>query len=190
MRTLAAGAVGGASSGWWVESLSAFARAQAHAHVSHAAAAVQDWTPRVLTAWQNEAVTVLSELIIPATGTPGARAARVNRFIDAVLRDAPSVEREAFFQGLSWMDARSKAMFGKDIVSASAVEQTALLSRVAAATNDDGADRIGREFFQVLKSMTISGYYTSEIGLRQELGDDGQLFHLQVQGGDHPGHQG
>jgi hypothetical protein len=38
--------------------------------------------------------------------------------------------------------------------------------------------------------MTISGYYSSEIGLRQELGDDGQLFLLEFKGCDHPEHQG
>ena len=37
--------------------------------------------------------------------------------------------------------------------------------------------------------MTINGYYTSEIGLRQELGDDGQLFMLQFPGCTHPEHQ-
>ena len=48
----------------------------------------QDWTPRVLTARQNDAVVVLTELIIPETDTPGAKAALVNRFIDSVLSDA------------------------------------------------------------------------------------------------------
>ena len=37
--------------------------------------------------------------------------------------------------------------------------------------------------------MTIDGYYTSEIGLRKELGDNGQLFLPQFQGCDHNEHQ-
>ena len=49
--------------------------------------------------------------------------------------------------------------------------------------------RTGTEFFQAIKVMTINGYYTSEIGLRQELGDDGQLFMLQFPGCTHPEHQ-
>jgi hypothetical protein len=184
---MAAGAMGAASASW-VESLSAFARAQAHTGATQTAQAATEWTPRVLTTWQNEAVTALAELIIPATGTPGAKAARVNRFIDQVLGDAPPSERDAFFVGLAWMDRRSKALFGKDLVAASASEQTDLLTRLSAA-QPDHADRQGAEFFRVLKSMTISGYYSSEIGLRQELGDDGQLFHLEFKGCDHPEHQ-
>jgi hypothetical protein len=38
--------------------------------------------------------------------------------------------------------------------------------------------------------MTINGYYTTQIGLRQELGDDGQLFLAQFPGCTHPEHQG
>jgi hypothetical protein len=86
------------------------------------------------------------------------------------------------------MDNRSKALFGKDLVSAAPQDQTYLLTRVASDPPDD-ADREGADFFRVLKSMTISGYYSSEIGLRQELGDDGQLAHLEFKGCDHPEHQ-
>lgn len=39
-----------------------------------------------------------------------------------------------------------------------------------------------------IKSMTIDGYYTTEIGLKQELGDDGQLFLGQFPGCTHPEH--
>ena len=55
---------------------------------------------------------------------------------------------------------------------------------------DDGGVRAGVQFFRAIKSMTIDGYYTTEIGLRQELGDNGQLFLPQFAGCDHPEHQG
>ncbi len=193
MRTLATGAVGAATSAVWVDSLSALARQQAHAHVAAAAIALQDWTPRVLTARQNEAVIALTELIIPDTGpapgTPGAKAARVNRFVDTVLQGAAPADREKFVKGLAWIDARSKTLFGKDFLAASAADQTALLTRIAKDGNPDGEDPAGPEFFQAIKVLTINGYYTSEIGLRQELGDDGQLFMLQFPGCTHPEHQ-
>src|SRR5687767_9204059 len=88
LQALASGAIGVAASATWVESLSALARQQAHAHAADAVIALQNWTPRVLTARQNEVVVTLTELIIPQTDTPGAKAAGVNRFIDAVLEDA------------------------------------------------------------------------------------------------------
>lgn len=189
LRTLATGAVGAATSSRWVESLSALASQQAHAHAAQAAIAAQDWTPRVLNAKQNEAVLVLTELIIPETDTPGAKAARVHRFIDAVLHEAPPADRDAFLRGLAWMDERSQTLFKKDFVGAGAAEQTALLTTLSNDKNDAAENRIGVQFFRAIKSMTIDGYYTSEIGLRQELGDNGQLFLAQFAGCDHPEHQ-
>jgi len=190
LRTLAAGAVGAATSSIWVESLSALARQQAHTHAAQAAIAAPKWAPRVLNAKQNEAVIALTELLIPETDTPGAKAARVNRFIDAVLHAAAPTDRDAFLRGLAWMDERSRTLFKKDFVGASAADRTALLTTLSSDTNDAAEDRVGVQFFRAVKSMTIDGYYTSEIGLRQELGDSGQLFLAQFAGCDHPEHQG
>lgn len=190
IRALASGAVAAVTSPSWVESLTALARQQAHTHAAAAVIAAQDWAPRTLTAHQNEQVAVLTELIIPATDTPGARAANVNRFIDQVLTDAQPQVRASFVRGLTWIDARSRALFkAKDFLSAPPEQQTTLLTRLSAEGNPNKEEAIGRDFFQAIKSMTINGYYTSEIGLRKELGDSGQLFLPQFQGCDHPEHQ-
>ena len=101
MRALAAGA---AASPTWVESLTALARQQAHSQAAQAAIAAQDWTPRVLTPHQNEPVVALTELIIPQTDTPGAKAAQVNRFIDHVLQRRKPADRDSFVRGLTWID--------------------------------------------------------------------------------------
>ena len=187
LRTLAAGAAGTAASAMWVESLSALSEEHAHTRSAIGAIAAQNWKPRVLGARQNDQVTVLSELIIPATDTPGAKAAQVNRFVDAVLdRAAPEV-RSTFVKGLAWIDARSKALFKKDLLAAAPAEQIELLTRLSAENSTE--EPIGVEFFRALKVMTINGYYTTEIGLRRELGDPGQLFVTEFQGCDHPEHQ-
>jgi Gluconate 2-dehydrogenase subunit 3 len=189
VRQIVAGTVGAIATATWVDSLSAQARAEAHAHAAEAVMAAQDWTPRALTKAQNDAVVALTELIIPETDTPGAKAARVNRFIDNVLASAKPPDREKFLSGLAWMDERSLSLFKKDIASASTADQTALLTRLSEEGKQLPEDRAGIEFFQALKAMTISGYYTSEIGLRQELGDDGQLILAEFRGCDHPEHQ-
>lgn len=189
LRTLAAGAAGVAATSW-VDSLSALA--QSHAHTPEAAAVMsaQAWKPRLLTPAQNTTVIALTELIIPETDTPGAKAVGVNRFVDRVLQGASRAEREKFFRGLAWMDEQSKAAAGRTFVSSTPMEQTALLTRIADEKNAAEADKVGVEFFRAIKSMTISGYYTTEIGLRRELGDDGQLAIEQFVGCDHPEHGG
>jgi gluconate 2-dehydrogenase gamma chain len=186
LKTIAAGALGAATSAVWVESLAA--HAQAHAHQARAGVAAAAWKPRVVTQWQDKAIGALAERIIPETETPGALGAGVNRFIDWTLAEAAPADRETFLRGLSWIDARSKTLYGSDILEASPAQQTALLTRLSAEGNPDREDAIGREFFQALKSITITGYYSTEIGLTQELGDDGQLFLLEFSGCDHPEH--
>src|ERR1022692_1363456 len=74
---------------------------------------------------QNATVTIMSELIIPQTDTPGAKAARVNEFLDLILADwYDDDERSAFLAGLAGVDTRSQSLFGKDFVSASSDQQT------------------------------------------------------------------
>ena len=190
IRTLASGAVAAVASASWVESLTALARQQAHTHAAVAVIAAQNWAPRTLTAHQNDLVVTLTELIIPQTDTPGAKGANVNRFIDQVLTDAQPAVRESFVRGLTWIDTRSVSLSGgKDFLGASPEQQTMLLTRLSVEGNSNKEEAIGRDFFQAIKSMTINGYYTSEIGLRQELGDSGQLFLPQFQGCDHREHQ-
>ena len=121
-----AGSAGAAAA--WVDSLSALAAQHAHSPAAQAAIAAQEWTPRVLNPQQNETIVALTELIIPQTETPGAKAARVNRFIDAVLQRAKPADRDSFLRGLTWMDERSRTQFRTDFVAATPAQQTELLT--------------------------------------------------------------
>ena len=185
---MATGAVAAASSAW-VDSLSALALQHAQSPAAQGAIAAQDWTPQVLNPHQNETVITLTELIIPQTETPGAKAARVNRFIDSLLQHAKPADRDGFIRGLAWMDERSRAQFRADFVAAKPAQQTELLTALSKGEGSSPDLRPGVEFFRAIKSMTIDGYYTTQIGLQQELGDNGQLFLAQFTGCDHPEHQ-
>jgi hypothetical protein len=189
LKTLGTAAAGAVASPLWSESLGAISREQAHTHAAQSSMAASEWTSKVLDAHQNETVVVLTELIIPETDTPGATGARVNRFVDTVLAEAKPEDRAKFLKGLAWVDERSRALSGKEFTSAPLADQTALLTRLSAPGNPDKEEPIGREFFEVIKGMTIDGYYTTEIGLHQELGDSGQLFQAVSQGCDHREHQ-
>jgi hypothetical protein len=188
LKRLAIGGVGAATLPVWVESLSALASEHAHSQARKTAATAA-WKPKVLTPPQNETVITLSELIIPQTETPGAKAATVNQFIDTVLADAKAPDREKFLAGLTWIDERATRDHGHKFVACTPEQQTAILTAISAAEAANGLDAAGAEFFTAIKSMTITGYYTSEIGVRQELGDDGTLFFPEFKGCTHPEHQ-
>lgn len=130
------------------------------------------WAPTTLTDRQNEVVTAIAERIIPATDTPGAEAARVNRFIDAVLTESWFPEQvETFTAGVDAVDGRAREAFGGAFVDLSEDDQTALIAEL-----DDEAfgaaaviDREHPPFFRLMKELTVVGYYTSEIGASEEL---------------------
>lgn len=86
------------------------------------------WKPRALSGEQAELVAIISEHILPQTDTPGARAAGVDRFIDAMLADYHRpAERQRFLAGLSDVDARAKREHGRAFVKCDASQQRGIL---------------------------------------------------------------
>ncbi len=129
-------------------------------------------TPQILTRHQDETVTAIAERIIPETDTPGARAARVNEFIDIMLAEWVSDDdRDSFIRGLVLIDVRASETHGSRFVDLTSDHQDDLLSsldaEVSALREADLAP--ADHFFQRMKWFTMYGYYTSEIGATQEL---------------------
>lgn len=186
LRALALGSVGAASVPAWVATLGDVALARTE---QQAAAPADGWVPAVFDAHQRDTVETVAELIIPRTDTAGATDAKVVQFIDTVLDDAPEAERDRFLDGVAWLDARSQELFGADFLGASPNEQTALLTILSSPENHSTSERAGVEFFMAMKQFTVTGYYTSQIGMLEELDDDGILFFDDDPGCTHPEHQ-
>ncbi len=163
-----------------------------HQHVHPAAAgpavAAEPWKPLFFNTHQNETVTVLSELIIPTTETPGAKAAKVNEFIDLMLSEESEERKRDFIRGLVWMDKKSNELFGANLKDATPEQQNALLVTLSSGKNTALEDQIGVEFFDNMKRYTIDGYYTSEVGLIKELGYKGNTYLDEFPGCTHPEH--
>ena len=133
------------------------------------APAAGGYTYQTLTADQGELVATLSELIIPETDTPGARAARVHEFVDLMLTDwYDEADRDHFLAGLAEVDGVAQSINGGAFVGNTEEQQVAILTEMEdAAIADAGADQ--QPFFSMIKELTLLGYYTSEIGASQEL---------------------
>src|SRR5216117_4373193 len=73
------------------------------------------YTLRTLNPHQNDTVVAMIDQIIHETDTPGAKAARVNEFIDVILTEwATPEERTHFLEGLAGIDKESQQLFGKN----------------------------------------------------------------------------
>src|SRR5687767_13910546 len=161
IRQLAIGGAASAALPAWVENLLAISELHAE-HQRKRPAGPAPWKPKVLDVKQNDTVTVLAELIIPETDTPGAKAARVNEYIDGVLADASAADRETFLQGLTWLDLNSQQRYNAAFANATPEHQVAFLTELSTASPSDPELRRGVEFFTAMRAMTIAGYYTSE----------------------------
>jgi hypothetical protein len=103
-------------------------------------------------------LTVLVDLILPATDSPAASAAGTQYFVDlAIPACASPAARKTFRGGLG-------AFAGLDKLKSEA--QVARLKQRAAA---DMAAEYDASFFKILKDYTLTGYFLSEVGATQAL---------------------
>lgn len=129
-------------------------------------------TLRTLTAHQNETVATIAELIIPKTDTPGAREAGVPAFIDVMVTEwGDDNQRKAFAAGLANVDERCRTTFGKDFIGCTPMQQTEILQDLdyELAQARDAKTATSGNFFGMMKWLTLTGYYTSEVGSTSEL---------------------
>ncbi len=136
-----------------------------------------------LTAAQDALIAEIAEMIVPTTDTPGAKAAGVPNFIKKMLADCYRESYSNYFmKELDAVEADTKAKFSKSFVDASNEERTAILKmyeqkakteaakfRQEAQSWEQSTLPGERPFFAVMKDLTVTGYFTSEIGCTQAL---------------------
>ena len=129
------------------------------AHARLAARAGRTLDPRQL-----EAVTRIAELILPETDTPGATSVKVPEFIDLILTEwSSAAERDQFLAGLADLDVRSRRTYGGVFLDLRTPDQEAVLRTLDGVI---GADGSAEQAFDTLKQLTIYGYFTSEVVMK------------------------
>lgn len=153
-----AGAVAGALASLAPDELHALGRALHQARASGNA----------LDAEQLALVRAAADRIIPATETPGAAAAEVDQFVDRlVARWFSAAERRRLVDGLANLDRRALVADGRRFVMLATDRQDAILSSLELET--ERAAVPNETFWRQLKWCTLYGYYTSRVGIEEEL---------------------
>jgi hypothetical protein len=126
----------------------------------------------------------LSEMIIPTDDhSPGARAAKVAPYIDGRLAEAfDDADRTAWREGLRRLDQVSRQATGRAFLESSPEQRLALLQTIAGSESKPETPEA--RFFVELKSRVVQAYYTSEIGIKQELEYKGNTFQAEFAGID------
>jgi hypothetical protein len=126
----------------------------------------------------------LSEIIIPTDEhSPGARAAKVAAYLDRRLAEAwDQASRTTWRDGLAVVQRLSGEMHGRPLLECSMPERVAVLTRMA--QNEAKPEKPEEVFFAELKSKVVQAYYTSEIGIKQEMEYKGNTYLAEFVGED------
>lgn len=144
------------------------------------------YAPKFFSPAELELVATLGELILPQTDTPGARAAKAHEHIDLVLSEEVPDVQQTFRDGLARMEQQSRTLHNGGFLTLPPEQQNGLLARMASGAQDDRAS----QFFRDLRKRVVFAYYTSEVGLRQELTYQGKQAMGHWEGCPHPDHHG
>jgi hypothetical protein len=140
--------------------------------------------PKFFTPGELALVDELSEMIIPTDEhSPGARAAKVAIYIDSQLAEAwEQKDRTTWREGLELVDQVCREGGGKTFLQATPEQRVAVLSRMA--QNEKKPQKPEELFFAELKSRVVHAYYTSEVGIKQEMEYKGNSYLAEFVGVD------
>lgn len=130
--------------------------------VAHPDEAATLWSPegyqlKFFTPAENELSDQLMEMIIPADHhSPGAHAAKVSLFADWMIATGDDASKTGWRRGLRLMHQEAAGSSFSEALA-------------KAAANEEHPSTELEHFFVDLKRMTVNGYYTSAIGIHQDL---------------------
>ena len=132
-------------------------------------AKVQDLFDTDHVAFLNE----VGETILPATSTPGAKAADVGNFMAVMVRDCyEPADQDIFLKGLGKIDDAAGKKFSKKFMELDATQRTALLTDLDKEQQEYSKTKKPKDpnhYFRMIKELTLLGYFTSEVGCTKAL---------------------
>lgn len=111
-------------------------------------------------------IAILADIIIPKDGKSGsATDAKVPDFIEFIVKDMPQ-HQTPMRGGLKWLDIQSNNRFQKPFSGGSSAQQLSLIDEIAYPQKAKPNMMQGVAFFNLMRDLTASGFFTSEIGVK------------------------
>ncbi len=127
-----------------------------------------------LTESEIDTLATLCDLILPeGDGYSSASSAGVPEFLEFIVKDMPN-HQLPIRGGLMWLDNFANESYQSRFISLSMDQQKALLDQIAFPEEADPSLSQGVKFFSLVRNLTLTGFYTSEIGVK-ELGYAGNM---------------
>jgi hypothetical protein len=121
---------------------------------------------KFFTAAEMATITVLADIIIPKDDKSGSASdAKVPDFIEFIVKDIPD-HQTPMRGGLRWLDMQSLNRYGKTFTDSSKAQQIALVDLIAYPKKATPDMAQGVAFFNRMRDLTASGFFTSEMGVK------------------------
>ncbi|MDR3716653.1 MAG: gluconate 2-dehydrogenase subunit 3 family protein [Puia sp.] len=125
-----------------------------------------DGSPKFFTPDEMATVTILGDIIIPRDEVSGSASdAKVPEFIEFIVKDMPE-HQVPMRGGLRWLDLQCLKRFEKAFKDCSPQQQIEMVDEIAYPKKAKPAMGQGVAFFNLMRNLTASGFYTSEIGVK------------------------
>jgi hypothetical protein len=115
----------------------------------------------------------VAETILPATKTPGAKAAKVGEFMTVIIKDCyEEKDQKVFLEGMDKLNEASKKKNSKTFMESTPEQRHALLVTLDQEAKDYQKSKKKDDpshYFRMMKELTLWGYFTSEVGAKQAL---------------------
>ncbi len=111
-------------------------------------------------------ITVLGDIIIPKDDVSGSASdAGVPEFIEFIVKDMPK-HQVPMRGGLRWLDLQCLNHYGKDFTACSQEQRIEMVDNIAYPLKAKPEMAQGVAFFNLVRDLTASGFYTSKIGVK------------------------
>jgi hypothetical protein len=122
--------------------------------------------PAFFTPEEMATITILGDIIIPRDQVSGSASdAKVPAFIEFIVKDMP-VHQTPLRGGLRWLDVQCLKRFGKAFKDCTQQQQMEMVDEIAWPKKSKPEMQQGVAFFNLMRNLTATGFYTSEIGVK------------------------
>lgn len=115
----------------------------------------------------------IGETILPETGSPGAKAAKVGDFMAVMVKDCyKPKDQKIFSDGLDKLTSGFKSQYGEDFMKSDTKKRTAFLTTLDAEQKkytESKKEEDPAHYFRMMKELTLLGFFTSEVGCTKAL---------------------
>ena len=110
-------------------------------------------------------IAILCDIIIPKDEISGsATDAKVPDFIEFIVKDKPE-HQLPMRGGLRWLDMQCLKNYTTDFKTSSSAQQIEMVDAIAYPKKAKPQMKAGVSFFSLIRNLTITGFYTSKIGI-------------------------